>query len=177
MYQTTLLLIMNVKSAAALVVSIVLAFIAPIVPLLVITFGAILLDTLFGLIKAHKLKITSSHGFSAIAKKLVLYLGAIILSFCAEKYILSDVIGLFCQIPLIGTKLVTAILLGVEAMSINENWFIISGINLWQKAKLLLSRTKQIKEDIESLTDTKKKDEAKKEDTKPEGDVSDNKEK
>jgi hypothetical protein len=171
--ETTLVLLMNIKTSIVLISSILAAFFAPIIPLVLIIFGAIMLDTVFGIIKAKKLGIYTSRGFGQIARKICLYGGAIVISFLAEKYIVGDIVGIFCKIPFIGTKVISAILLIVEGVSINENWEAISGVNLWKKAKLILTRTKELKKEIEDLVgDDKKKEEPKKEDNIGNGDES-----
>ena len=148
------LLLSNFKASTAAIFGILIAFFSPIIPLMVIVFGAILLDTVFGILRAKKLKepITSRR-MSKIISKLVLYQIVIILAFTTEKFILSDIIGIFCAIPLIGTKLVTTVLLFIEGASINENYKAISGISIWQKAKDLIGRGKELKKDIGDLVE------------------------
>jgi hypothetical protein len=49
------------------------------------------------------------------------------------------------------TKIVALVLASIEVMSINENYKVVKGIDLWQSAKLLFARAKDIKEDLNKL--------------------------
>ena len=154
MKQQLSLLASNLKNSILAAYGILIAFLTPIIPLMIIVFGAIILDTIFGVLRAKKVKepITSRR-LSKIISKLLLYQLVIILAFSTEKFILSDIIGIFCQIPLIGTKLVTTLLLFIEGTSINENYKILSGVSLWQKVKDLVGRGKELKKDIKDIVD------------------------
>lgn len=147
-------LILNIKSSLTAIFGIILAFIAPIIPLLLITFLAVAVDLVFGILKAKKLKqkIDSRKASHTISKG-TLYGMAIFISFCIEKYITGDIVGLFTSIPLVVTKLVTCTLLFIETMSINENYQVISGVSIWGKFKEMLKRAKEVKEDIKDLKD------------------------
>lgn len=154
MKQQLSLLASNLKNSILAFYGIALAFLTPIIPLMVIVFGAILLDTVFGILRARKVKeeITSRR-LSKIISKLLLYQLVIILAFSTEKFILSDIIGIFCQIHLIGTKLVTTVLLFIEGTSISENYKILTGVSIWQKAKELIGRGKELKKDIKDIVE------------------------
>lgn len=149
-------LIMNLKNSCTMVAGIILAFLAPIVPLLILVGIAIAADTIFGIIRAKKLKQKiTSRKMSQIVSKMVLYQGAVILFYSIEHFILGDIIGLFTSIPLILTKLVTATLLFIELTSVSENIESAYGINLWKKFKQMLTRAKQVKEELEDFKDDK----------------------
>lgn len=142
----------NLKVSITAMFAIILAFITPIIPLLLITFTAIGLDLIFGILKARKLKIkVTSRKASATISKGVLYGSAIFISFCIEKYITNDFVGLITVIPLVLTKLLTCTLLFIETMSINENYQAISGVSIWGKFKDLLKRAKEVKSDVEDV--------------------------
>jgi hypothetical protein len=49
------------------------------------------------------------------------------------------------------TKIVALVLSSIEVMSINENYKIVKGIDLWQSMKLLFARAKEVKEDLNKL--------------------------
>jgi hypothetical protein len=134
------------------ILGILFAFITPIIPLILIVGAAILLDTIFGIRRAKKLKEkVTSRKLSALVSKMVLYQSAVIGFFVIDKFILGDFILMFTAIPLVLTKLVTVTLLYIECKSINENYYIISGISMWSKFKEMLKRTKEIKNDIEDI--------------------------
>ncbi len=143
---------MNIKNSLFAIGGIILAFITPIIPLILIVGVAISMDTCIGIFKAKKLKEPiTSRKMSKLISKLVLYQSAIILFYAIEKFILGDIIGYFITIPLILTKVIATTLLFIELTSINESYKIISGVNIWAKFKELLSRGKDIKKDVKQL--------------------------
>lgn len=130
------------------------AFLAPIKALIIIVGLCIAADTITGIMKARKKKeAITSRKLSVVISKMFLYEGAIILFFCIEKFILADFVGYFCDIPLVITKFVAAVLCMIEIMSINENYKAISGISVWSKFKTLLARAKEVKSEINDLRD------------------------
>lgn len=145
---------LNIRNSSITIVGMLLTFLTPIIPLIILVGVAIFLDTIFGIIKAMKLKQKiTSRKLSQIVSKMVLYQGAVILFYTIEHFILGDIIGLFTSIPLILTKLVTSTLLFIELTSVSENIESAYGINLWKKFKQMLTRAKQVKEELEDFKD------------------------
>ena len=152
LHQELNMLMFNVKHSAVAVLIIVSSFLTPITPLLLVVGLCIFADTFVGIWKAKKLKRKiTSRKLSQIISKMVLYQSAIVLFFCIEKYILSDSIGLISQINLLLTKIVATTLISIELKSINENYETISGVSIWSKFKLLLSRTKELSNDVKEI--------------------------
>jgi len=145
----TLILISKLKSEVCAISAIAIAFLTPIIPLILIVGLAIFLDTFIAVYKAYRLNETiTSRKLSAIVSKMVLYQSAIIGVFCIEKYILGDIVIMVTSIPLVLTKLVAVTLLFIESQSIVENYSAYSGINIFSKFKEMLSRSKDIKNTI-----------------------------
>jgi hypothetical protein len=152
MHQESILLFMKIKASVSAIIGIVLAFLLPIIPLMLIVGAAIALDTIFGVVRARKVKEPiTSRKMSKLISKLVLYQSAIILVFCIEKFILNDILILFTAIPLIATKLVAITLLFIECTSISESYKTITGVSIWHKFKDMVARTKEIKGDIQEI--------------------------
>lgn len=128
------------------------AFLMPIKPLMILVGLMIILDTIFGVWKCKKqgTKVTSK-GLSAIVSKMVLYQVAVILIFALEKFMFGDFILLFTTIPLFLTKVVATLLVGIEVTSISENIEEATGVNIWQKIKIMLGRAKKIKDDVNDV--------------------------
>ena len=149
--QITILLI-NFKLSIYAILGIIFSFLIPIIPLFLIIGVSIVIDTVFGILRAKKIKQKiTSRGLSQLISKMVLYNSAVLLFFCIEKFILGDIIGIFTSIPLILTKIVATTILFIELKSINENYEIISGINFWTTFKILLQRSKDLKSEITSI--------------------------
>ena len=150
-----LLLMSNLKVSTLAILGIVLAFLMPIIPLILIVGAAIGLDTVFGILRARKLKEpVTSRRLSKIVSKMVLYNSAVVLFFCIEKYVLGDFTLMVTAIPFVLTKLVTTTLLFIEITSISESYKAITGVSLWMKAKMMVSRGVEIKTIIQGITAT-----------------------
>jgi hypothetical protein len=49
------------------------------------------------------------------------------------------------------TKVLALVLASIEIMSISENWRVVKGVNLYQSAKLLFSRAKEVKDELNKI--------------------------
>ena len=146
------LLILSIQSELLTLISICFAFFLPISGILLMIGVLISIDTITGIWKANKLgdKITSRK-LSAIISKLALYEITVIMFFLIDKFILNEIILTFFSVPFMLTKVVALVLSSIEVMSINENYKIVKGIDLWQSMKLLFARAKEVKEDLNKL--------------------------
>jgi hypothetical protein len=149
--QLTLLLI-SIQQELLTLISICLAFFIPISGILIMIGVLIVIDTITGIWKANKLeeKITSRK-LSSIISKLALYEITVIMFFLIDQFILNDIILTFFSVPFMLTKVVALVLSSIEVMSINENYKVVKGIDLWQSMKLLFARAKDIKDDINKI--------------------------
>jgi hypothetical protein len=107
---------------------------------------------LTGLWKSKKLNIPiTSRKLSAIVSKMFLYQLAVIGFYLIDFWILNDIIMKFFSVPLMLTKILALVLISIEVMSINENYFAIRKISIWQGMKNLFARAKEIKQDINGI--------------------------
>jgi hypothetical protein len=146
------LLILSIQQELLTLISICLAFFIPISGILIMIGVLICIDTFTGIWKANKLeeKITSRK-LSSIISKLALYEITVIMFFLIDQFILNDIILTFFSVPFMLTKVVALVLSSIEVMSINENYKVVKGIDLWQSMKLLFARAKDIKDDINKI--------------------------
>jgi hypothetical protein len=49
------------------------------------------------------------------------------------------------------TKILSLVLVSIECISINENYFAIRGISIWDSMKNLFARAKEIKTDLDEI--------------------------
>lgn len=146
------LLILTIQSELLTLISICFAFFLPISGILIMIGVLIAIDTFTGIWKAKKLgEKLSSRKLSGIVSKLALYEVTVIMFFLIDKFILNDIILTFFSVPFMLTKIVALVLASIEVMSINENYKVIKGIDLWQSMKLLFARAKDIKDDIDKI--------------------------
>jgi len=146
------LLLISIQSQLLTLISICFAFFLPISGILIMIGVLISIDTITGIWKAKKLgeKITSRK-LSAIISKLALYEVTVIMFFLIDKFILNDIILTFFSVPFMLTKVVALVLASIEVMSINESYKQVKQVDLWQSAKDLFARAKEIKEDLNKL--------------------------
>jgi len=146
------LLLISIQSKLLTLISICFAFFLPISGILIMIGVLIAIDTFTGIWKANKLKEKiTSRKLSSIISKLALYEVTVIMFFLIDQFILNDIILTFFSVPLMLTKVVSLVLASIEVMSINENYKIVKGIDLWQSMKLLFARAKDIIDDINKL--------------------------
>jgi len=146
------ILLTNIRLATPKLLTIIGAFFLPISGILFLIGFAILLDTLTGIWKSKKLGIPiTSRKLSAIVSKLFLYEVAVIGFYLIDYFILNDIILTFFSVPLMLTKILSLVLVSIECISINENYFQIRGISVWDSMKLLFSRAKEIKGDLNEI--------------------------
>lgn len=147
-----IILLTNIRLSFMKLLAVVGAFFLPISGILFLIGFAILLDTLTGIWKSKKLGIPiTSRKLSAIVSKLFLYEIAVIGFYLIDYFILNDIILTFFSVPLMLTKILSLVLVSIECISINENYFAIRGISVWDSMKLLFSRAKEIKGEINEI--------------------------
>ena len=146
------ILLANIRLSFAKLLAVVGAFFLPISGILFLVGFAIFIDTLTGIWKAKKLKIKiTSRKLSAIISKLFLYELAVIGFYLIDFWILNDIVKQFFSVPLMLTKILSLVLVSIEVMSINENYFAIRQISIWDSMKSLFARAKEIKNDINGI--------------------------
>jgi len=146
------ILLASIKQYIIQLLTVIGAFFLPISGILFLIGFAIVIDTITGIWKAKKLKIAiTSRRLSAIISKLMLYEVAVILTYLIDKFILNDILLQFFSVPLMLTKILSLVLVSIEAISISENYKSVKGIDIWSSLKRLLQRSKEIKQDIDGV--------------------------
>jgi len=135
------------------ILSALLIFFAPIKGILLSVCIVICLDTIIGLYKSFKLgtPITSKR-MSAIVSKLLLYQCTVLSVYNFDLFLVGEFFKIWFQIEFLFTKLVGLTLFVIEFKSIIENFEAAFNVSVFDILKQLLSRSKEIKEDIEDLT-------------------------
>lgn len=128
-----------------------LSILAPVKPLVFIAVLAIILDTCFGIWRSVKKSGWSSirsRRLSHTISKSLLYSGAIVFIFLLEKFVVADILGHFIAIDLVLTKAFTFFCVITEVKSINESYFSVTGINVWDKFLAFVKRSREQIEDL-----------------------------
>lgn len=127
------------------------AVLAPVKPLVFIAVLAIILDTAFGIwrsVKKSGWASIRSRRLSHTISKSLLYSGAIVFIFLLEKYVVADILGQFIAVDLVLTKMFTFFCVVTEIKSINESYFSVTGVNVWDKFIAFVKRSKEQLEEL-----------------------------
>jgi hypothetical protein len=134
------------KAKLLLMITSMLAVIAPVFPMIYIAILAILIDTGFGIwrsVKKGGWKSIRSRRLSHVISKSVLYSGAILFTFLIEKYIAADLIAQFVAVDLVMTKVIAFFCVVVEVKSINESYESVTGKNMLKALRGFITRAKE----------------------------------
>ena len=134
------------KSKLSIFILSACAILSPVKPLILVAVLAIILDTAFGIWRSVKKSGWSSirsRRLSHTISKSLLYSGAIVFIFLMEKYVVADILGHFIAIDLVLTKAFTFFCVITEVKSINESYFSVTGVNVWDKFINFVKRSKE----------------------------------
>lgn len=134
------------KSKLSIFALSILSILAPVKPMVLIAIAFIWLDLCFGVWRSVKMKgwrSIRSRGLARTISKSLLYAGGIVAVFLLEKYIISDLIGLFITVDLVLTKAFTFFCIFIELKSINESYFDVTGKDVLKSFKEFLTAKKQ----------------------------------
>jgi len=73
------------------------------------------------------------------------------LFYLIDYYILNDIILTFFSVNLLTTKILALVLVSIEVISINENFKLVKGIDLWASLKNLFARAKEVTQDFKDI--------------------------
>ena len=140
------------KTYALYVVTSLLVFFAPVVGILIAVGVAIALDTMLGIAKAIMIKDKiTSRKLSNIVSKFVLYQSAVLLLYVIDQFLIGEFFKIWFSIPFFFTKCVALVIIFIELTSMKENFEAAFQIDIFQKVKELLRRSKELKHDIDEL--------------------------
>jgi hypothetical protein len=128
-----------------------MTILAPVKPMVLMAVATIILDMGFGIwrsVKKNGWASIRSRRLSNTISKSLLYSGAIVFIFLLEKFILADLLGYFIRVDLLLTKAFTAFCVFTEMKSINENYFSVTGVNVWEKFMQFVKRSKEQVEEL-----------------------------
>ena len=138
------------KTKSLLLVSMI-TVLAPVKPMVLMAIFTIILDMCFGIwrsVRKNGWASIRSRRLSNTISKSLLYSGAIVFIFMVEKFVLADLLGYFISVDLILTKAFTAFCVFTEVKSINENYFSVTGINVWDKFIAFVKRGREQMEEL-----------------------------
>jgi hypothetical protein len=110
-----------------------------------------IIDTGFGIWKAKKLKENISskifrHGF---VPKLLSYVGAIMVVYASDYFIINYLTKGLISVDYLATKLIALVLISIEVKSMDESFEKVKGYSFVNKAVKLIIKAKNIKKEIQ----------------------------
>ena len=139
------------KTKLVLFVFALFSVLAPVKPMVLIAVLTIILDMCFGIwrsVKKNGWASIRSRRLSNTISKSLLYSGAIVFIFLLEKFVIADILAYFISVDLVLTKAFTFFCVFTEVKSINENYFSVTGINVWDRFIKFIKRGKEQLEDL-----------------------------
>tara|TARA_R110000868_G_scaffold53262_4_gene167406 strand:+ start:2837 stop:3262 length:426 start_codon:yes stop_codon:yes gene_type:complete len=139
------------KTNTSIILFSICTVLAPVSPLVLMAVFAIILDTFFGIwrsVKKNGWSSIRSRRLSHTISKSLLYSGSIVFIFLLEKYVVADILGHFIAIDLVLTKAFTFFCVVTEVKSINESYFSVTGVNVWDKFIAFIKRGKEQLEEL-----------------------------
>jgi hypothetical protein len=130
-----------------------LLFVTPINGLLILISTAVFLDTFFAIYMNVKLKgwrAFSSTKLFNIVVKTFFYMGTIVLAYLIDIHIVE---GSVFNVKNIISKTITFVWIYIEIKSIDETSMKLGNKSFWVILKELISKTKDLKKDINDLKD------------------------
>lgn len=125
-------------------------FFSPINGIILVVALSTIIDTIFGLWRAKKLKekITSKKVRFGLVPKLVSYVGAVMLVYASDVFIINELTLMVVDIQFISSKILALSLIGIEITSIDESYKKVTGLSFLKKITDIIVRGKDIKKNL-----------------------------
>jgi peptidoglycan biosynthesis protein MviN/MurJ (putative lipid II flippase) len=139
-----------IASNFTILFKVLLVFFAPIKGIIILVALSTILDTAFGVWKASKLKEnvnskTFRHGF---VPKLMSYVGAIMLVYASDFFIINYLTKEVISVDYLATKVIALMLISIEVKSMDESFQKVKGYSFINKIIKLIIQAKDVKKKI-----------------------------
>jgi hypothetical protein len=139
-----------IASNFTILFKVLLVFFAPIKGIIILVALSTILDTAFGVWKASKLKEkvnlkTFRHGF---VPKLMSYVGAIMLVYASDFFIINYLTKEVVSVDYLATKLIALMLISIEVKSMDESFQKVKGYSFINKIVKLIIKAKDVKKKL-----------------------------
>ena len=132
-------------------IAVLIVFFAPITGMIILVALSTIIDTGFGCWRANKLgeTITSKKFRYGLLPKLLSYIGAVMLVYASDVFILNDLTMLVVSVKFLSTKLIALTLIGIEVKSMDESFLKVKGYSFLKKFTSFIIKVKDVKKKIE----------------------------
>lgn len=139
-----------IASNLTTLLKVLLVFFAPIKGIIILVALSTILDTAFGVWKASKLKEnvnskTFRHGF---VPKLMSYIGAIMLVYASDFFIINYLTKEVISVDYLATKVIALMLISIEVKSMDESFQKVKGYSFIGKIVKLIIQAKDVKKKL-----------------------------
>jgi peptidoglycan biosynthesis protein MviN/MurJ (putative lipid II flippase) len=139
-----------IASNITILLKVLLVFFAPIKGIIILVALSTILDTAFGVWKASQLKEnvnskTFRHGF---VPKLVSYVGAIMLVYASDFFIINYLTKEVISVDYLATKVIALMLISIEVKSMDESFQKVKGYSFISKIVKLIIKAKDVKKKL-----------------------------
>lgn len=131
--------------------AVLIVFFAPITGMIILVALSTILDSCFGIWRASKLNesITSKKFRFGFIPKLLSYIGAVMLVYASDYFILNELTKMVVSVEFLSTKIIALTLLAIEVKSIDESFKAVKGWSFLKKFTSIIVKAKNIKKQIE----------------------------
>ena len=137
-----------------ILIGVVAMFLSPILGLVFTVMLLMLLDFIFGILRARKVKesITSRKMFPSVLK-MITYIGSVILVFSVDKHGVNEIIKsiISVEIDYLATKAWAVTLCIIEGKSLDENCEVVTGISPLKMVRKGFGKAISIKSAVKKL--------------------------
>ena len=132
-------------------IGVLIVFFAPITGMIILVALSTIIDTGFGCWRANKLgkTITSKRFRFGLLPKLLSYVGATMLIYASDYFIINDLTKMVVSVEFLSTKVIALTLISIEVKSMDESFLKVKGWSFLKKLTGLIMKAKNIKKQIE----------------------------
>jgi hypothetical protein len=125
-------------------------FFAPIKGIIILVALSTIIDTCFGIWKAKKLKekVNSKTFRFGFVPKLMSYVGAIMLVYASDFFIINYLTKEVISVDYLATKLIALMLISIEVKSMDESFQKVKGYSFISKIVKLIIQAKDVKKKL-----------------------------
>jgi len=132
---------------------VLLVFFSPIGGIILIVAISTILDTCFGIWRAVKKgnRVTSKKARHGLVPKIVSYVGAVMLIYASDYFILNELTKMVVSIDFLSTKIIALVLLSIEVKSMDESFEAVKGWSFLGRFGKLIRKAKDIKKELDEI--------------------------
>ena len=134
-------------------IGVLIVFFSPVAGMILIVAICTLLDTGFGVWRAYNKneKVCSKTFRFGFVPKLFSYVGAVMLVYTSDFFIINDLTQVVVSVDFLSTKLIALTLISIEIRSMDESFKAVRGWSFIEKITGLLFKIKNIKKELDEI--------------------------